>query len=122
MNNYYEDMFGAGPQDYNFFGRLFEGFPAGWEHRFEVNQVVSLIRPIKQGIPVNAQGVITEIKRDGETNYPITVQFDLSPYHIPLPPALLEVYQQMGQQPPPFLGTVLVPVGPNDIDAVLTRK
>lgn len=107
--------------------RMFEPMPAGWERMFQAGDLVELIRPyvLWAEIPPGAVGMIKTIGQDEvmlEKGRPLEVEFDLSPYRIPLAEEIKAAIARMGEEPPEFHAKLIVQLGPADVRKVEAVK
>jgi len=110
-----------------FFSRMFEGMPWGWEDEFHVGDTVRLTRTqlLAQSIPVGCEGVIEEIEHQESAmsakGRPLYVRFDMAPYNIPLSDELRHALADGGisnADMPDYHVAISTNVGPNDIERV----
>jgi hypothetical protein len=102
--------------------RMFEPLPPNWQQTFPIGSRVRLIRPILAGVPVGAEGEIVALHPPESGMYekgrPLSVEFDLRPFALPLEPELVVLLREAGiaeEDIPPFHQSVTTDVGPNDI-------
>lgn len=106
--------------------RMFEPMPQDWRRMFAVGDLVELTRPyhLWAEIPVGAVGVVKAIGQDEvmlEKGRPFEVEFDLSPYRIPLAEEIKAAIARMGEEPPEFYARLTMQLGPGDLRRVVAR-
>lgn len=102
--------------------RMFEPLPSDWQHTFHIGSRVQLTRPILASVPVGAEGEILDIHAPESGMYekgrPLSVQFDLRPFALPLSPNLTIMLRAAGiseAEIPQFHQSIITDVGPNHI-------
>ncbi len=106
-----------------FMRRLFEPLP--YEHRvmFRPGDVVKHSRPDLWGnVPLNAEGVVVSLEHPesvmASKGRDYLVEFDLTPFKIPVDPAIIAMLQRAGvaaEQIPEFMGKVTQNMSYNDL-------
>ena len=101
--------------------RIFEPMQAGWERVFEVGTKVRLKRPVLAGLPVGAEGVVKSIDPDNEKGKVLYVQFDVSPFRIPLDSRMRDLMMRAGTKAediPAYFGLTSTDVTPMDVERI----